>query len=73
MYRRGFSVNSLRNSARSYYYRFQRVRNPRAWLAGAGCLLLAIIAGCCVVGTAAVYLLLTRASSGAFEALRMLV
>jgi hypothetical protein len=73
MYRRGFSVNSLRNSARSYYYRFQRVRNPRAWLVGAGCLLLAVIAGCCVVGAAVIFLVLNPNGRSAIDALLALV
>lgn len=69
MYRRGFSINSLRNSARSYYYRFQRVRNPRAWMAAAGCLVVSLLAACCVVVVAVAVLLLNPASRGALAPL----
>jgi hypothetical protein len=58
MYRRGFSVNSLRNSARSSYYRLQRMRNPRAWMAGIGCTVVALIGVCCLLAIFVVYLLL---------------
>ncbi len=73
MYRRGFSVNSLRNSARGYYYRFQRVRNYRGWLAGAGCLVVAVLAACCVVAVAVAFLLLNPAQPSTFEMLLALV
>ncbi len=69
MYRRGFSVNSLRNSARSYYYRFQRVRNYRTWLAVAGCLVVGVLAGCCVVAAAVAVLTVNAGPRSALEAL----
>ena len=72
MYRRGFSVGSLRSRANSYYYRIQRLRNPRAWLAGMGCTVLALIAVCCLVAAIALYLILP-VSRGAIEPLLALV
>jgi hypothetical protein len=72
MYRRGFSIGSLRSQAQSYYYRIQRMRNPRAWLAGIGCTVLALIAVCCLVAAIALYLFLPISRS-AIEPLLALV
>jgi hypothetical protein len=58
MYRRGFSLNRLRNTARRYAYRVRggrRAGSPAAWLAGAGCVLLILCLVC--VGLAALALI----------------
>jgi len=73
MYRRGFSVNSLRNSARSYYYRFQRLPNPRTWLIGGGCVVLALLGLCCLLAAVAAFYLLNPVQRSALDPLLALV
>lgn len=75
MYRRGFSVSGLRNSARSYYSRVQRHRNRRSIFAGLGCLVVGLLVVCCVAAVVVVYLAYTAlapASSGLLPALHAL-
>jgi hypothetical protein len=72
MYRRGFSVSSLRNSARSAYYRVQRHRNRRSIFAGLGCLVVGVLVACCLVAVVAVYLVFNASQRGAVDPLPML-
>ncbi|MCC7360038.1 MAG: hypothetical protein IT317_11205 [Anaerolineales bacterium] len=65
MYRRRFSVSGLRNSARSYYYRVQRMRNRRSIFAGLGCLVVGLLVVCCLAAVAVVYLAYTALAPSA--------
>jgi hypothetical protein len=66
MYRRGFSMGRLRNSARGYYNRVQRSRHRRSCFAGVGCLVVGALVVCCLLALALYYAPLRR---GALELL----
>jgi hypothetical protein len=72
MYRRGFSVNSLRYRGQQMLNRARRVRNPMVWAVGAGCLLIVLCIACVGAVGVGVYLLTQPvATSGLLAALAL--
>jgi hypothetical protein len=73
MYRRGFSVNTLRYRAQNLINRARRQRNPVVWAVGAGCLLIVLCVLCVGAVGVGVYLLTQPvATSGLLTPLALL-
>jgi len=62
MYRRGFSVNTLRYRAQSLLNRARRARNPWVWAVGVGCLLIIVCLLCVGLVAFGIYLYLAPAT-----------
>jgi len=72
MYRRGFSLNTLRYRGQQLFNRARRVRNPMVWAVGAGCLLIVLCILCVGAVGVGVYLLTQPvATSGLLAALAL--